>query len=89
MWGHGCFPKVGYKKGWSQRCAAGRKERGRFWLPLGALLTFEGVLVLIVSVSHCVLFLVLLSIAGVIIRADICSDYRANKVFVCVFVGVI
>lgn len=83
MWGHGCFPKVGYKKGRPQRCAAGRKKRGRLLLPLGALLTFEGVSVLIVSLS---LLSSSLSAAWVIINADICSDYRANKVSVCVSV---
>lgn len=49
MWGHGCFPKVGYKKGWPQRCAAGRKKRSRYLLPFDAPLTYEVVSVLIVS----------------------------------------
>lgn len=62
----------------ASKVCGGKKKRGRFLLPLAALLTFVGVSLLIVSL----LFLVLLSlsVAGVIIRADICSG-------LCVFLG--
>lgn len=79
MWGHGCFPKVGYEA--SKVCSQQKEKRG----------TFASVRCLPLWASHCffVLFLVLLSIAGVIVRAGFVwtlGPIRNLYVCVCVFV---
>lgn len=79
MWGQGCFPKVGYKKRWPQRCTAGRKKP---LLPLVALLTFVGFSLLFVS------FLFLVS--PLVLRdndSNVCLSCRANKALMCGFLG--
>lgn len=69
-------------------CSGQKEKRDVFLLPLGALLTFEVVSMRIVFL-FLVFFLVLSPIAGIIIRAGICLDCKANKVLACVCVWVV